>query len=72
MNLDEINFDFDIGGWIKNITDAFFKTVRTIFTMFFNLPMWVKITSAILLILFVIGIAILTWKYRDEWQYVKY
>ncbi len=72
MDLDNINLDFDINKIIEGIRDGFFKIVRTIFMMFFNLPVWVKITLAIFSVLLVIVIVYLTWKYRDEWQYVKY
>ena len=72
MNLDELSLDFDVNKILEGIKDGFFKIVRTIFTMFFGLPMWIKITMAVIFILVVIGIAILTWKYRNEWRYVKY
>ncbi len=72
MNLDDINIDFDLDKIIKGVQDAFFKVVRTIFIMIFNLPKGVKIALAIFMVLLVIGIGYLTWKYREEWRYVKY
>ncbi len=72
MNLDNISLDFDINAILESIKDIFFKTVRTIFLMFLNLPTWVKVTFSIVLLFIVIGIGYLTWKYRDEWKYVKY
>jgi len=72
MGIEDFNFNFDINKILENIRDSFFKTVRIIFMMIFNLPTHIKITLAILFVLFVIGIAVLTWKYRDEWRYVKY
>ena len=70
MNIDDLNFDFN--QLLEGIKDGFFKMVRIIFIMFFNLPIWIRITLAILFVLFVIGIAVLTWKYRDKWRYVEY
>ena len=72
MNLDNISLDFDINAILESIKDIFFKTVRTIFLMFLILPTWVKVTFSIVLLFIVIGIGYLTWKYRDEWKYVKY
>ena len=72
MKLDDINLDFDINKMIEGIRDGFFKIIRIIFRMIFNLPTGVKIMLAVLLLLFTIGIGYLTWKYRDEWRYVKY
>ncbi len=72
MNLDDINLDFDITGFLESIKDGFFKIVRIILMMIYDLPTKVKVTFAILFVLFVIGIGYLTWKYRDEWRYVKY
>ena len=72
MNLNDINLDFDITAFLESIKDGFFKTVRIIFMMIFNLPTSVKIIIAIFFVIMVIGIGYLTWKYRDEWRYVKY
>ena len=72
MNLDDINLDFDLNQLFESIKDSFFKIVRIIFMMFFNLPTKVKIILAVFFVLFVIGIGYLTWRYRNEWQYVKY
>jgi len=72
MGLEDINIDFDIGEMIEGANNAVFKTFKIIFTMFVDLPPFVKITMAILFVLFTIGIGFLTWKYRDEWMHVKY
>ncbi len=72
MALEDINFDFDVNKFFGAIKDSLFKTVKVILTMFFNLPFKVKVTIAVFVVLIVIGIAILVWKYRDEWHYVKY
>ncbi len=72
MNLDSINLDFDINGFLESIKDGFFKTVRIILIMIYDLPTSVKITIAVFFVLLVIGIGYFTWKYRDEWRYVKY
>ncbi|KKN58822.1 hypothetical protein LCGC14_0548280 [marine sediment metagenome] len=72
MGLNDLNFDFDINKIIEDIRDIIFKTVRVMFNMVFGLPTWIKITLAVLLVLSAIGIAFLTWKYRDQWRYVKY
>ena len=72
MDLDAINLDFDITAFFESIKDGFFKTVRIIFMMIFNLPTSVKIIIAVFFLLLVIGIGYLTWKYRYEWQHVKY
>ncbi len=72
MKLDEINLDFDITGFLQSIKDGFFKIIRIILIMIYDLPTGVKVTIAILFVLFVIVIGYLTWKYRDEWRYVKY
>ncbi len=72
MNLDDINIDFDVAGFLEGIKDGFFKTVRIILMMIYDLPTNVKITIAVLFVFIVIGIGYLTWKYRDEWKYVKY
>ena len=72
MNLDDINFDFDFMGMIKGVGDIIFRTIRIIFVMFLNLPTPVKITMAIVFILLVMVIGYLTWRYREEWRYVKY
>ncbi len=72
MDLDNLNIDFDVNEIIDSIKDFLFKTVRIIFVMFFNLPMWIKITLAVFFTLGIIGIGYLTWKYRYEWQHVKH
>ncbi len=72
MELDDINLDFDITEFLESIKDGFFKIVRIILIMIYDLPINVKITIAVIFVLFVIGIGYLTWKYRDEWRYVKY
>ena len=72
MGLDDINIDFDLGKMIEGFKNAMFKTVRIIFLFFINLPKGAKITLLILFMLFVVGIGILAWKYRYEWQNVKY
>ena len=72
MDLDKINIDFDINEIIELIKNGFFKTVKLIFMMIFNLPTGVKIALAIFFVLLVIGIGYLIWKYREEWRYVKY
>lgn len=72
MDLSDLSVDLDISKMIKGIKDAFFKTVRIILLKIYNLPLGVKITLAIILILIVSGIGFLTWKYRKEWQHVKY
>lgn len=65
------DISFDINNLVSGFRDSFFKTAKIILVMIFNLPMWVKIPLAIISILLVIGIAILTWKNRDEWRHVK-
>ncbi len=72
MGLEDINIDFNIEEMIEGLRDSFFKIIVIIFNLIFGLPIWVKITLAICFVLFVIGIAYLTWIYRDEWQYVRY
>ncbi len=72
MKLDELNFNFDLNKIFEGISDSFFKTVRLIFMMIFNLPTGIKITLAIIFLLVIISIGYLAWKYRDEWRYVKY
>ncbi len=72
MGIEDIKVDFDIDQIIEGIRDSLFKTVRIVFNLIFGLPISVKITIAILFVLSVIGISYLTWKYRDEWRYVKY
>ena len=70
--LDEISLDFDITAFLESIKEGFFKTIRIILIMIYNLPTSVKIIIAVFFVIIVIGIGYLTWKYRGEWQHVKY
>ena len=65
------DISFDVNKLVIGFKESFFKTIKIIFTLIFNLPMWVKIPMAIIFVLFVILIAYLTWKNRDEWRHVK-
>lgn len=69
MAVNDISFDIDT--FFGGLKDSFFKTIKIIFTMIFNLPMWVKIPISIIFVLFVILIGYLTWKNRNEWRHVK-
>ena len=65
------DLSLNIDNLVTGFKNSFFKTLKIIFIMIFNLPIWVKIPLAIIFVLFVIGIAILTWKNRNEWRHVK-
>ena len=65
------DISFDVNRLVIGFKESFFKTIKIIFTMIFNLPTWVQIPIAIIFVLFVILIAYLTWKNRDEWRHVK-
>ena len=67
MDLSFLSIDFE--AIFSAIWSALYRFIRIPFRMINNLPEGFKIGILAFLVLFMIMIAILVWKYRDEWRH---
>ena len=67
MDLGFLSIDFD--GLFNAVWSALYRFIRIPFRLINNLPEGFKIGILAFLMLFMIMIAFLVWKYRDEWRY---